>query len=84
MSSVSWPLPVRSYPTNSTRWTHSSTVRIKRTVDPLAAEPLMRWLPSVLPFAGPNRVPEMQRALQNDTRFMHQKMPRAKLYMRAL
>ena len=44
----------------------------------------MRWLPSVLPFAGPNRVPEMQRALQNDTRFMHQKMPRAKLYMRAL
>lgn len=33
--------------------------------------------------AGPNRVPEMQRALQNDARFIHQKMPRAKLYMRA-
>lgn len=44
---------------------------------------LARSDPFRLSGTGPNRVPEMQRALQNDTRFIHQKMPRAKLYMRA-
>ncbi|EGG04221.1 uncharacterized protein MELLADRAFT_89542 [Melampsora larici-populina 98AG31] len=29
----------------------------------------------------PNRIPEKQRAFQADTRLVHQKLPRARLYM---